>query len=66
MGVSPDVYTYSSLVGAYAKLEDPASAVKALADMAKAGVKPNGHTCSAVMQVRVLEVLVMNDEGEIR
>lgn len=52
VGVLPDVYTYSSVVSAYAKMRDVASAVKVLSDMAKNGVKPNGYTCSAVMQVR--------------
>lgn len=49
--VIADVYTYSSLVSAYAKLGDVENAVITLTSMAKLGVKPNRFTCSAVMQV---------------
>lgn len=49
--VQPDVYTYSSLVGAYARLGDVEAAVKTLTDMTKRGVKPNRFTLSSVMQV---------------
>lgn len=50
-GVAPDVYTYSSVVTAYARLGDVENAVKVLSDMAKSGVKPNRFTLSSVMQV---------------
>lgn len=50
-GVAPDVYTYSGLVTAYARLGDVENAVKVLSDMAKSGVKPNRFTLSSVMQV---------------
>eukprot|EP00903_Cladosiphon_okamuranus_P006597 g6444.t1 len=49
-GLLPDVYTYSSLVSAYARLGDVEAAVKVLSDMAKSGVKPNRFTLSSVMQ----------------
>ncbi|CAN0027358.1 unnamed protein product [Scytosiphon promiscuus] len=49
-GIAPDVYTYSSLVTAYARLGDVENAVKVLSDMAKSGVKPNRFTLSSVMQ----------------
>lgn len=50
-GLLPDVYTYSSLVSAYARLGDVEASVKVLSDMAKRGVKPNRFTLSSVMQV---------------
>ncbi|CAN0438417.1 unnamed protein product [Ectocarpus fasciculatus] len=50
-GLTPDVYTYSSLVTAYARLGDVEKAVKTLSDMSKSGVKPNRFTLSSVMQV---------------
>ncbi|CAM9775191.1 unnamed protein product [Ectocarpus sp. 13 AM-2016] len=50
-GIAPDVYTYSSLVTAYARLGDVEKAVKTLSDMSKSGVKPNRFTLSSVMQV---------------
>ncbi|CAM9855815.1 unnamed protein product, partial [Ectocarpus sp. 12 AP-2014] len=49
-GIAPDVYTYSSLVTAYARLGDVEKAVKTLSDMSKSGVKPNRFTLSSVMQ----------------
>eukprot|EP00752_Nemacystus_decipiens_P004025 g3686.t1 len=49
-GLMPDVYTYSCLVSAYARLGDVEAAVKVLSDMAKSGVKPNRFTLSSVMQ----------------
>ena len=51
LGIKPDVYTYSSVANAYAKLGDAESALRLLSDMAKGGVKPNAFTCAAVMQV---------------
>lgn len=55
--MAPDVYTYSSLVTAYARLGDVENAVKTLSDMSKSGVKPNRFTLSSVMQV-IYEELV--------
>lgn len=51
MAIEPDVYTYSSVVNAYAKLGDVEAALRVLSEMAKRGVKPNAFTCAAVMQV---------------
>ncbi|CAN0559106.1 unnamed protein product, partial [Ectocarpus sp. 12 AP-2014] len=39
-GIAPDVYTYSSLVTAYARLGDVEKAVKTLSDMSKSGARP--------------------------
>lgn len=52
-GMVPDVYTYSSLISAHARLGNVEEAVKILSDMAKSGVKPNRFTLSSVMQVWV-------------
>lgn len=52
-GMTPDVYTYSSLVSAYAKMGLVENALTTLTAMANLGVKPNVFTCSAVMQVRI-------------
>lgn len=49
--VTPDVYSFSSLASAHAKLADVTAAVKTLSVMSKAGVRPNRFTCSSVMQV---------------
>lgn len=62
-GLLPDVYTYSSLVSAYARLGDVEAAVKVLSDMAKSGVKPNRFTLSSVMQVCTCFCALRQREG---
>lgn len=66
-GLLPDVYTYSSLVSAYARLGDVEAAVKVLSDMAKSGVKPNRFTLSSVMQVcvRACVFIYLQAEGTL-